>query len=73
MADQRGHWCLEHSPAGYDCFCDEALDLANGLHRASGVGNAFGGYNCVCGEPWLDTLGGCVNGPRAPITEGDPK
>lgn len=34
------------------------------VHRCSEIGNAFGGYNCVCGEPWLDTLGGCMAAPR---------
>jgi hypothetical protein len=27
------------------------------------VGNAFGGYDCVCGNAWLDTYGTCV-GPN---------
>jgi len=29
-------------------------------HGCSQVGNAFGAYNCFCGEPWLDR--GCMAG-----------
>lgn len=31
-------------------------------HGPSEIGNAFGGYNCFCGEPWLVSLGGCMAG-----------
>jgi hypothetical protein len=31
-------------------------------HGCSGVGNALGGYDCLCGQPWLDALGGCMAG-----------
>lgn len=35
-----------------------------GRHDCSDVGNAFGGYDCKCGEPWSSGAGslpaGCV-------------
>ena len=36
----------------------------NTLHECSEEGNAFGGYNCTCGQPWLDTLGCCQADPN---------
>ena len=36
---------------------------SNTLHECGEEGNAFGSYNCTCGQPWLDTLGGCQADP----------
>lgn len=37
---------------------------AERMHQVSEVGNMFGGYDCLCGDPWLDTLGGCGEARR---------
>lgn len=66
-ADQQGNYCAEHSPHGITCFCDEDRDRAVGIHRPSSNGNMFGGYDCVCGEPWLTTY--CLGSPS---DEGNP-
>ncbi len=46
MPDQRRQPCAEHDPL--TCFCDERRDREAGVHRPSGVADAFGGYVCVC-------------------------
>lgn len=48
MSDQRGQKCAEHPGT---CFCDEREDREQGIHRPGGVADAFGGYQCVCGDP----------------------
>lgn len=62
-------WTIRDTRAERDQFAaeaarDDATDRALGIHRCSEIGNAFGGYNCVCGRPWLDSLGGCLVAPR---------
>ncbi|WP_431800348.1 hypothetical protein [Microbacterium kunmingense] len=37
---------------------------AERMHQVTEVGNMFGGYDCLCGDPWLDTLGGCGEARR---------
>lgn len=76
MNDVEVGTCDEHEWAGVhvkdtyeygdgDEFCRNFVEIAGFVHGASDYGNAFGGYNCTCGEPWLDTLGGCsVGGSR---------
>ncbi len=46
MPDQLRQPCADHDPS--TCFCDERRDREAGIHRPSGVANAFGGYVCVC-------------------------
>lgn len=40
--------------------CINFLPVTNFVHKVSDTGNAFGGYSCECGEPWLDSFGGCL-------------
>lgn len=70
MADQRGQHCPQHSPCGYACACDEDRDRAAGIHRPGSVGNAFGGYDCVCGGAWLTTFNTCT-GPPMTVEDTD--
>jgi hypothetical protein len=65
MPDQQGQYCPEHDPQGYHCACDEGRDRAAGIHRASGLGNAFGGYVCVCGNGSWTMKSGCTSGGRS--------
>lgn len=37
--------------------------LAAIRHECSEIGNAMGGYDCVCGDPWVESFGGCLNAP----------
>ena len=32
-------------------------------HRPTGLANMFGGYDCVCGEPWLTLADRCMTQP----------
>lgn len=43
-------------------MCVDFVDIPDFVHTCSDYGNMMGGYNCTCGEPWLDTLGGCSVG-----------
>jgi hypothetical protein len=61
MPDQQGQYCAEHDTQGYHCACDERRDRAAGIHRASGLSDAFGGYECVCGRGSF-TKYGCTDG-----------
>jgi hypothetical protein len=74
MPDQLGHPCPDHSAPGFRCFCDEARDLAAGIHRPGTLADAFGGYQCICGD--LMCLGGrrpftTSPGPAAATTTKD--
>jgi hypothetical protein len=64
-------WCADHDGLHVrdtyvleetDPRCRDFQRVVTFTHGPSEVGNAFGGYNCFCGEPWLDTLGGCMAG-----------
>jgi hypothetical protein len=59
MPDFLGKPCAEHDPL--HCACDERRDREAGIHRPSGLCDAFGGYECVCGNgSWTETYG-CVS------------
>lgn len=66
MPDQQGKSCVTHDPL--HCACDEERDRAAGIHRASGIGNAFGGYECVCGEGSFTVKFGCIGGRGEEVT-----
>jgi hypothetical protein len=51
VPDQLGNDCPNHPDPGISCFCDEVRDLAAGMHRPGQIADAFGGYQCVCGDP----------------------
>lgn len=40
------------------------LSLVRTAHGPTEVGNAFGGYDCVCGEPWLPEYDRCTGALR---------
>jgi len=49
---------------------DQRQALIDGRHECTEIGNMFGGYNCTCGEPWLDAMGGCQVAKRQRTAEG---
>lgn len=51
-------------------FCCNFVEIPGFVHQPSDSGNAFGGCNCACGEPWLDSLGGCMVSPAGPAVPG---
>lgn len=66
--------CAEHERLGVhvkdtyetgdgDEFCRDFAPIPDFVHACSENGNAFGGYDCTCGEPWL--AGGCMSQPSA--------
>jgi hypothetical protein len=58
---RRPAWkCAEHGPQGLVCFCDERRDREAGVHRASGLSDAFGGYLCVCLRGSFSVKYGCM-------------
>jgi hypothetical protein len=60
---QRRTWkCAEHGPQGLVYFCDEKRDAEAGIHRASGLSDAFGGYMCVCQRGSYSVKYGCLAG-----------
>jgi hypothetical protein len=77
--------CVEHERLGIHVFgtfedpidgdeaCADFKDIPNFAHECSENGNAFGGYNCTCGEPWLTN--GCMTQPTperlAELRRGD--
>ncbi|HCT81186.1 MAG TPA: hypothetical protein DGT23_32375 [Micromonosporaceae bacterium] len=48
---------------------DQNCKYCNENHECSEIGNALGGYDCICGEPWLDSFGGCFNAPKEQIAK----
>ena len=58
MPDQQHQPCPEHDPL--HCSCDEKRDRTSGVHRASGLSDAFGGYMCVCGGGSYSVTYGCL-------------
>jgi hypothetical protein len=63
--------CDEHPWAGahvFDTFeygdgderCRAFVEIPDFVHECSEDGNAFGGYDCTCGQPWLRW--GCMTG-----------
>jgi hypothetical protein len=45
-------------------FCQGFTAIPGFVHECSEDGNLCGGYDCTCGSPWLESLGGCMVAPR---------